>query len=118
MEKRQFGNTNMQVSVLGFGGAEIGFAEADESTVETLLHGALDTGLNVIDTGECYRDSEELTGETQPRRGEYYLFTKGWPSAWHGKSRNDKVAPRGAFAGLRYPESMMAAETCEAFASP
>ena len=67
----------MQVSVLGFGGAEIGFEEADESTVETLLHGALDAGLNVIDTGECYRDSEELIGKTASRRrGEYYLFTK------------------------------------------
>jgi aryl-alcohol dehydrogenase-like predicted oxidoreductase len=77
MEKRQFGNTDMQVSVLGFGGAEIGFEEADESTVETLLHGALDAGLNVIDTGECYRDSEELIGKTASRRrGEYYLFTK------------------------------------------
>jgi aryl-alcohol dehydrogenase-like predicted oxidoreductase len=60
MEKRQFGNTDMKVSVLGFAGAEIGFEEADESTVETLLHSALDAGLNVIDTGECYRDSEEL----------------------------------------------------------
>jgi aryl-alcohol dehydrogenase-like predicted oxidoreductase len=77
MEKRQFGNTDMQVSVLGFGGAEIGFEEADESTVESLLHGALDAGLNVIDTGECYRDSEELIGKTASRRrGEYYLFTK------------------------------------------
>ena len=67
----------MQVSVLGFGGAEIGFEEADESTVESLLHGALDAGLNVIDTGECYRDSEELIGKTASRRrGEYYLFTK------------------------------------------
>ena len=77
MEKRQFGNTDMQVSVLGFGGAEIGFEEADESTVESLLHCALDAGLNVIDTGECYRDSEELIGKTASRRrGEYYLFTK------------------------------------------
>jgi aryl-alcohol dehydrogenase-like predicted oxidoreductase len=77
MEKRQFGNTDMQVSVLGFGRAEIGFEEADESTVETLLHRALDTGLNEIDTGECYRDSEGLIGKTASRcRGEYYLFTK------------------------------------------
>lgn len=77
MEKRPFGQTDMQVSVLGFGGAEIGFEEADAATVERLLGSALDAGLNVIDTGECYRDSEELIGRTAAqRRDEFYLFTK------------------------------------------
>jgi len=77
MEKRQFGNTDMQVSVLGFGGAEIGFEGASEETVARLLKGALDTGLNVIDTGECYEGSEELIGKTVgDRRNDYHLFTK------------------------------------------
>ncbi|MEP6709133.1 MAG: aldo/keto reductase [Verrucomicrobiota bacterium] len=77
MEKRQFGKTDMQVSVLGFGGSEIGFEGADETTVERLLGSALDAGLNVIDTGECYRNSEELIGKTVGhRRDEFYLFTK------------------------------------------
>ncbi|MDQ6808687.1 MAG: aldo/keto reductase [Verrucomicrobiota bacterium] len=77
MEKRQLGNTDMQVSVLGFGGAEIGYEGATESTVETLLNSALDAGLNVIDTAECYDSSEELIGKTvSHRRSEYYLFTK------------------------------------------
>ena len=64
MEKRQLGQTDMQVSVLGFGGAEIGFEGAAEETVECLLNSALDAGLNVIDTGECYEGSEELIGKT------------------------------------------------------
>jgi len=77
MEKRQFGKTDMQVSVLGFGGAEIGFEGATEETVGRLLKGALDSGLNVIDTGECYEGSEELIGKTVgDRRNDYYLFTK------------------------------------------
>ncbi|HZE13396.1 MAG TPA: aldo/keto reductase [Chthoniobacterales bacterium] len=77
MDKRQFGKTDMQVSVLGFGGAEIGFEAATEETVARLLKGALDAGLNVIDTGECYEGSEELIGKTVgERRGDYYLFTK------------------------------------------
>jgi len=77
MEKRQFGKTDMQVSVLGFGGAEIGFEGATEQTVERLLKSALDAGLNVIDTGECYQGSEELIGKAVGnRRQDFYLFTK------------------------------------------
>jgi aryl-alcohol dehydrogenase-like predicted oxidoreductase len=77
MEKRPFGKTDMRVSVLGFGASEIGFEEAGQETVNTLLHGALDAGLNVIDTGECYRGSEEMIGRAvSERRDDYYLFTK------------------------------------------
>ena len=77
MERRQLGKTDMQVSLLGFGGAEIGFQGATEETVERLLKSALDAGLNVIDTGECYEGSEELIGKTvSDRRADYYLFTK------------------------------------------
>jgi hypothetical protein len=67
----------MNVSVLGFGGAEIGFRGASPAEVDRLLGSALDAGLNVIDTAECYRDSEELIGRTvSHRRNDYYLFTK------------------------------------------
>ena len=77
MQRRQLGKTDMQVSVLGFGGSEIGFEGATEETVARLLKGALDAGLNVIDTGECYEGSEELIGNTVgDRRDDYYLFTK------------------------------------------
>ena len=77
MEKRQLGKTDMQVSVLGFGGAEIGYEGATTETVQTLLNSALDAGLNVIDTAECYETSEELIGQTvSHRRDEFYLFTK------------------------------------------
>jgi aryl-alcohol dehydrogenase-like predicted oxidoreductase len=77
MEKRPYGKTGMQVSVLGFGGAEIGFSSASTEDVDKLLGSALDAGLNVIDTAECYNVSEELIGKTvSHRRDDYYLFTK------------------------------------------
>ncbi len=77
MEKHILGKTGMEVTVLGFGGAEIGFRGIDQETVKRLIHGALDAGLNVIDTAECYVTSEELIGEAvSGRRSEYFLFTK------------------------------------------
>jgi aryl-alcohol dehydrogenase-like predicted oxidoreductase len=77
MEKRVLGRTGMEVSILGFGGAEVGFLNVPLATVDRLLNGALDAGLNVIDTAECYINSEELIGQTVGRRrNEYFLFTK------------------------------------------
>ena len=79
METRRLGKTDMEVSILGFGGAEIGL-EAPGASLETvtrMLHSALDEGLNLIDTGECYANSEELIGQAvSERRHDYYLFTK------------------------------------------
>ena len=67
----------MQVSVLGFGAAEIGYEDAKPETVRRLLNSALDEGLNVVDTAECYENSEELIGDTiSDRRDQFYLFTK------------------------------------------
>lgn len=62
---------------MGFGGAEIGYEGATQSEVELLLNGALDAGLNVIDTAECYADSEEKIGRAvSHRRDAFHLFTK------------------------------------------
>jgi aryl-alcohol dehydrogenase-like predicted oxidoreductase len=77
MEKRTLGKTGMDVTVLGFGGAEIGYQGVALETAGRMLNGALDAGLNVIDTAECYINSEELVGQTVgARRDQYFLFTK------------------------------------------
>jgi aryl-alcohol dehydrogenase-like predicted oxidoreductase len=77
MEKRILGKTGMNVTVLGYGAAEIGYRGVPEETVDQLINGAPDAGLNVIDTAECYIDSEEKIGKVAfKRRNEYFLFTK------------------------------------------
>ncbi|MCC6677204.1 MAG: aldo/keto reductase [Phycisphaerales bacterium] len=96
MERRKFGKTDMEVTVLGFGGAEIGYRKTDQDIIDRLLNSALDAGLNVIDTAECYAGSEESIGKAvASRRSEYHLFTKvghmeqgeaGWTAASIEKS--------------------------------
>lgn len=77
LDRRKFGKTDMTVAVLGFGGAEIGYEKTAAETVAKLLNAALDAGLNVVDTAECYLDSEVAIGAAiGHRRKEYYLFTK------------------------------------------
>ena len=85
----------MDVSPLGFGGSEIGYEAVSQSTVTRLLNAALDAGLNVIDTAECYADSETLIGAAiRGRRREVCLFTK----CGH---------PRGFGAGDWRPSSLL-----------
>ena len=87
VERRRLGRTDIEASVLGFGGSEIGYQGASKRTVARLLGSALDAGLNVIDTAECYEDSERLIGKAiASRRREFHLFTKcghagGWARA-------------------------------------
>jgi aryl-alcohol dehydrogenase-like predicted oxidoreductase len=77
VERRRLGNTDMMVSVLGFGSAEIGSQNTELRVVRRLLNAVLDTGVNVIDTAASYWGSEEAIGRTiRSRRDEYFLFTK------------------------------------------
>ena len=88
MERRRLGRTGLLVSVLGFGGSEIGFERTDGATVARMLGAALDAGLNVIDTAECYGDSEALIGgAVSHRRRDVLLFTKC--GHYEGTGRDD-----------------------------
>ena len=87
MERRRLGRTDIEASVLGFGGSEIGYESVPLATVQRLLGSALDAGLNVIDTAECYADGEALIGRAVgARRGEFHIFTKcGHAGGWGGR---------------------------------
>ncbi len=75
MEKRILGRTGWAVSVIGFGAIKLPRVGMEECA--GLLNRALDSGINFIDTADCYGDSEEKIGQVlKPRRKEFYLSTK------------------------------------------
>lgn len=96
VEHRRLGRTGLSVGVIGFGGAEIGYGRTEQPIVDKLLNGALDAGLDAIDTAECYLLSEEQIGKAVAgRRKEYALFTKvgHWPDAgaWSAKGITESL---------------------------
>ncbi|MCA9437941.1 MAG: aldo/keto reductase [Candidatus Omnitrophica bacterium] len=77
MQKRTLGKTNLEVTPIGFGTAQIGFVGMEQSDCDHLLNGVLDAGVNVIDTAACYVDAEEKVGKSiGSRRDEYVLVSK------------------------------------------
>jgi len=58
VERRPFGSTGLQVSALGFGGANIGFTDISDNILDRIFGAALDSGVNLIDTAAMYGDSE------------------------------------------------------------
>lgn len=77
METVALGSTGIQVSRLGIGLSEIGSTPMEQAAVKELLNGALDIGVNFLDTAACYGVSEELVGNTvSHRRSEYALASK------------------------------------------
>ena len=82
MKATTFGKTGAKVSALGVGLAEIGYelsmSDGDVKQAGDVLNRALDSGINFLDTAECYGISEELIGRTVTgRRKEFFLATKG-----------------------------------------
>jgi aryl-alcohol dehydrogenase-like predicted oxidoreductase len=105
MEYRMLGNTGLKVSRLGLGGSEVGYQDIAQKTVDTIVHRALDAGINVIDTAECYADSEQLIGRALGnRRRNVILMTKC------GHAMLASAADRaGGFARSEWDAPMLAA---------
>lgn len=76
--RRKFGNTDLEVSIIGVGGFHLGAAESlDEAT--RIVEQALDAGINFFDNAWEYHDgkSEEWMGKAlHGRRKEVILMTK------------------------------------------
>jgi aryl-alcohol dehydrogenase-like predicted oxidoreductase len=84
MKAREFGNTGMQVTAIGFGAMTIGgaFGPVDDAESMQALHAAIDAGMNFIDTSNAYGEgrSETLIGrflEERSDRDRILVFTKG-----------------------------------------
>ncbi|HTR80522.1 MAG TPA: aldo/keto reductase [Bacteroidota bacterium] len=77
MEQRKFGNTGLDVSILGLGAGHIGTDTFSEKEYEDLLNQALDLGITLIDTARAYGKSEERIGRyLSGRRKEFVISTK------------------------------------------
>jgi len=77
MQKRPFGNTGLEVSILGFGGFHL--LEIPVSEAKYLLNRYLDAGGNYIETAAAYGDGEserKIGASVADRRSEYVLATK------------------------------------------
>jgi aryl-alcohol dehydrogenase-like predicted oxidoreductase len=102
MEKRQFGNTDLFVSEVGFGAwaigggamvgdTAIGWGEADDQTSKNAIFKALDKGINFFDTADIYGlgHSEELLGKTLGNREDVIIASKAGNVARSGQFGTD-----------------------------
>ena len=90
MQRRRFGKTEMNVSVMTFGAMRIGPTKDETETQNrerafATLRRALDVGINHIETARGYGLSEQMIGDALQkgviRREEFYLTTKIGPNA-------------------------------------
>jgi aryl-alcohol dehydrogenase-like predicted oxidoreductase len=83
MKYRRLGKTGLKVSVIGVGTWQFGGEWGQDFTqneVDAILDRALETGINLIDTAECYGDhlSESMIGDylSRRKRDEWIVATK------------------------------------------
>ena len=77
MQKRTFGQTGLESTILGFGGFHL--LEIDQQTAASLLNQYLDAGGNYIETASGYGDGEserKIGRAVAHRRQEYILVSK------------------------------------------
>ncbi len=84
MQKRQLGNSGLEVSALGLGCMRMSFGDkpTDKQEMIDFLHKSVERGITFFDTAEVYGPftNEELVGEAlEPFKGQVVIATKfGW----------------------------------------
>jgi aryl-alcohol dehydrogenase-like predicted oxidoreductase len=82
MQKRELGNSNLEVSALGLGCMRMSFGDApigDKKEMIDFLHKAVERGITFFDTAEVYGPftNEELVGEAlEPFKNQVVIATK------------------------------------------
>jgi len=92
LQKRKLGKSGLEVSALGLGCMGMSFGlgpAADKKEMISLIHKAVEKGINFFDTAEVYGPftNEELVGEAlEPFKGKVVIATKfGWKPNAEGK---------------------------------
>jgi aryl-alcohol dehydrogenase-like predicted oxidoreductase len=101
MQKRNLGNSNLEVSALGLGCMGMSFSYGppkDKQEMIALLRAAVERGITFFDTAEVYGPfiNEELVGEAlAPFRQQVVIATKfGWKPAFDGEARWSRLDSR------------------------
>src|ERR1700682_1324102 len=103
MQKRQLGNSDMQITAMGIGAWSIGESswafgwgpQDDNESIAAIRH-ALDSGINWIDTAAVYGlgHSEEVVAKAlEGRTAKPYVFTKG-ERVWNEQRQIQKSLKR------------------------
>ncbi len=84
MQTRILGKTNIEVSVIGFGGIPI--QRCNQWQVDEIIENLIAENVNFIDTARAYTTSEEMIGEALKTWGHdhFYLATKTPKLDYHG----------------------------------
>ncbi len=75
---RTLGRTGLKVTAIGLGGYHAGYPDKEEDSI-SVIHRALDLGINFFDNADCYQEgrAEERMGKAlEGRRDKIYLMTK------------------------------------------
>lgn len=99
MKYRTLGSTGLKVSVVGVGawqfGGEWGI-DYDEASVAAVIDAARESGINLIDTAECYGDhlSEKLIGPAVAKDREKWILATKFGHHFHDRfTRTDEIEP-------------------------
>jgi aryl-alcohol dehydrogenase-like predicted oxidoreductase len=94
MHYRPLGNSGLQVSAIGLGTNQFG-GKVDQAGVNEIVDGAVDLGINFVDTADVYQQGRSETTLGVALKGKWdkvVLATKGFNAM--GEGPNDKGASR------------------------